>query len=84
MRILIMDINRRRAVSGAMDRNEDCLAELLAQVADDPEATAAITAAWQDIQQQVTFLEGQGINVAIAFDHEGNKFVVDVVKVARH
>jgi hypothetical protein len=34
------------------DRNQDYLAELLAWVADDPETTAAITAAWQDVQRQ--------------------------------
>jgi hypothetical protein len=56
-----------------MDRNRQLLDEILATL-DDPEAVAAIEAAWDEIEQQVAILAARGTRVTIAYD--GERFVM--------
>ena len=56
-----------------MDRNRQLLDEILATL-DDPEAVAAIEAAWDEIEQRVATLAARGIRVTIAYD--GERFVM--------
>jgi hypothetical protein len=52
-----------------MDGNRQLLGGILATL-DDPEAVAAIEAAWDEIEQRVAILAARGTRVTIAYDSE--------------
>ena len=67
-----------------MDRNRACFDEVLAIVADDPVTSAKVMEAWRDIEHWLGFLSDRGIEVDIKYDENAGRFLVDVVKEARH